>query len=187
MFWNEAIPVEHILDKNNRRIQVKLVAGKLCKKQALAPTPDSFAAMAENHVQIWRISMEANASWTLPASLQNTNKILFFYDGEQIETDGFTIEVGHSLTLNPKESVLINNGNKAAEFLLLEGMPINEPVVQQGPFVANSRSEMTAIINNYQQTQYGGWPHDVYEKVHPKEAGRFAEHADGRVEHPPTE
>jgi redox-sensitive bicupin YhaK (pirin superfamily) len=186
MFWNEDIPVEHIQDQNQKNTQIKLIAGQLCNTKALAPTPDSFAANAENHVQIWRITMEANATWTLPASTENTNKMLFFYDGDQIEADGFTVEAGHSLTLNPSSELLITNGNETAEFLLLEGMPIGEPVVQQGPFVANSRSEMMEVINTYQQTQFGGWPHDVYENVHDKNAGRFAQHADGKKENPPA-
>lgn len=187
MFWNENIPIEHIQDENGNKIQVKLIAGKLCKNEAIAPTPDSFAAKAENHLQIWRISMEAYAKWSIPASSANTNKMLFFYSGSQIEADGFSIEAGHSLTLNPTEEVLVNNGNEAAEFLFLEGMPINEPVVQQGPFVANSRNEMMEIINTYQQTQFGGWPYDEYENVHAKDAGRFAQHADGKMEYPPAE
>lgn len=186
MFWNEEIPIEHITDDKGRNIRIKLIAGKLCNTEALSPTPDSFAAKPENGVQIWRITMEAHAKWTLPASANQTNKMLFFYSGDQIEADGFTIEAGHSLTLNPKEELLMANGSTTAEFLLLEGMPINQPVVQQGPFVANSNAEMMEVINTYQQTQFGGWPHDVYEKVHPKEAGRFAKHADGKMEHPPT-
>lgn len=184
MFWNEDIPVEYIHDQHGNKTRVKIIAGKLCTTQALPPTPDSFAANAENHVQIWRITMDANAQWTLPASEALTHKMLFFYSGKEIHTDGFTIEAGHSLTLDSTQELLIENGDEVGEFLLLEGKPIGEPVVQQGPFVANSRSEMMEIINHYQQTQFGGWPHDVYEKVHAKDAGRFAKHADGRVETP---
>lgn len=184
MFWNESIPVELITDKNGNSVRVKIIAGKLCNTEALAPTPDSFAAQPENNVQIWRITMDPNAIFTLPASTHKTNKMLFFYDGDQIEADGFTIEAGHSITLNPMEELEIINGEETAEFLLLEGMPINEAVVQQGPFVANSRTEMMEVINAYQRTQFGGWPHDVYEKVHPKDAGRFAQHADGKIENP---
>ncbi|GGE22326.1 pirin family protein [Psychroflexus salis] len=184
MFWNEDIPVEKINDANGNGISVKLIAGKLCNQKAIAPTPDSFAAKEENHVQIWRITMDAHAEWVLPASKANTNKMLFFYSGSQIEADGFTIQEKHSLVLNPTEELLLKNATTKAEFLLLEGMPINEPVVQQGPFVANSRTEMMEVINTYQHSQFGGWPHDVYENVHDKNTGRFAQYANGKIEHP---
>lgn len=184
MFWNEDIPVEKIEDSNGKSIIVKIIAGKICNTKALSPTPDSFAADENNGVQVWRITMDANAEWSLPSSLKNTNKMLFFYQGDQIEADGFTIEAGHSLVLDPAQSLPIKNGNQKAEFLLLEGMPINESVVQQGPFVANSRTEMNEVIQEYQKTQFGGWPHDVYEKVHDKSKGRFAQHANGELELP---
>ncbi|MGM0635756.1 MAG: pirin family protein [Bacteroidota bacterium] len=184
MFWNEDIPTETFADKNGNQISVKIIAGKLCNTKAIRPTPDSFAAKDENHINIWRISLDANAEWTLPKGDEKANRMLFFYEGNQIEADGFTIEKGHSLELNPSEDFTLTNGNTKAEFLFLEGKPIGEPVFQQGPFVANSRAKMMNIINRYQNTQFGGWPWEKYENVHEIDAGRFARHINGEIEYP---
>jgi len=46
----------------------------------------------------------------------------------------------------------------------------------------NSQAEIQQAYSEYQQTQFGGWPWDSYDHVHPRESGRFARYPDGRVE-----
>ena len=41
-------------------------------------------------------------------------------------------------------------GKDGARFLLLAGRPLNEPVVQYGPFVMNTRDEIEQAIRDYQ-------------------------------------
>jgi hypothetical protein len=50
----------------------------------------------------------------------------------------------------------------------------------------NTRAELQQAFNDYQRTQFGGWPFPVNDPVHPRERGRFARHADGRVEEAPA-
>ena len=69
---------------------------------------------------------------------------------------------------------------------MLQGRPIAEPVAQYGPFVMNTRSELEQAFADYRRTQFGGWPFSDNEPVHPRQRGRFARHADGRVEDAPT-
>jgi quercetin 2,3-dioxygenase len=66
--------------------------------------------------------------------------------------------------------------------LVLQGRPIAEPVAQHGPFVMTTRAEIQQAFVDYQRTRYGGWPWPSDAPVHPRDAGRFARHADGRVE-----
>jgi hypothetical protein len=35
---------------------------------------------------------------------------------------------------------------------------------------------------DYRRTRFGGWPFSSDAPVHPREEGRFARHADGKVE-----
>jgi hypothetical protein len=55
-------------------------------------------------------------------------------------------------------------------------------VVQYGPFVMNTKPEIQQAMRDYQRTRFGGWPWPADDPVHPREEGRFAKHADGRVE-----
>ena len=67
--------------------------------------------------------------------------------------------------------------------LLLQARPIAEPVAHHGPFVMNTQAEIREAISDYQRTQFGGWPWPSDAPVHPRSEGRFARHADGRIEH----
>jgi hypothetical protein len=54
--------------------------------------------------------------------------------------------------------------------------------VQHGPFVMNTQGEIVQAMRDYQRTRFGGWPWEKTDPVHAREEGRFARHADGRIE-----
>jgi hypothetical protein len=78
------------------------------------------------------------------------------------------------------------NGDQDTELLMLQARPIGEPVAQYGPFVMNTQAEIHQAFADYRRTEFGGWPWGSNDPVHPREAGRFAKHANGRIEHADT-
>jgi quercetin 2,3-dioxygenase len=80
----------------------------------------------------------------------------------------------------------VNSAATPAELLMLQGRPIGEPVAQYGPFVMNTEAEIRQAFADYQRTQFGGWQWPDTTPVHGSDPTRFARHADGRTEHPPT-
>lgn len=175
MLWAEDIPVV----KENGA-EITLISGEFNGQIALEPAPDSWAADPKNEVAIWTIKMEPGARLTLPKASNEAHRTLFFYQGNTIEIDGKLIKSGNLAELNPSEEIPLLNGDQESHFLFLQGKPINEPVVQHGPFVANYEGEIREAYLEYQQNQFGGWPWSRHDVVHGREKGRFARYADGK-------
>lgn len=183
MLWGDNIPTYTHEDTDGKVTTVKVIAGKIDDVQAPPPAPNSWAADASNEVGIWTIKMEPGAQWELPKAGPDVNRKLYFYQGEQIKLAGESLGIQMGVDLVPDADVLVKNGTKEGHLLLLQGRPIGEPVAQYGPFVMNTQQEIQEAFAEYQQTEFGGWPWPEHDHVHPREAGRFAKHADGREEH----
>jgi quercetin 2,3-dioxygenase len=181
MLWNQQIPRQVARDEAGRTTEVTLVAGKLGEAAPPAPPPNSWAARADADVAIWTITMSPGAKWTLPAAAAGSTRTLYFFRGSGLKVGGRAVPDYHGVELRP-QSVELEAGPVAADLLLLQGKPIAEPVAQYGPFVMNTRAEIQQAFIDYQRTQFGGWPWPSEAPVHPREDGRFARHADGRVE-----
>jgi quercetin 2,3-dioxygenase len=168
MLWREGIPVV----RNGAEINI------IASEGALPPPPSSWAARPEAEVTIWTIKLRAGARWTLPAAKQPRR--LYYFAGRGLRLDGQDRPVKNAVDL--EGAAEIENGDGESELLLLGGKPIGEPIAQYGPFVMNTRAEIQQAILDYQRTRFGGWPWPADDPVHPREKGRFARHADGRVE-----
>ncbi len=182
MLWAEDIPIITEKDKNGKSTEITAIAGKINDVKAPSPAPDSWAKEDENEVAIWLVKMEANAQWTIPPASLEVNRSLYFYRGSTINITGIKIESYHSVDLLADQPVIVENGEKNAFLLLLQGKPISEPVVQHGPFVMNSAEEIQKAFNDYRRTQFGGWPWPRYDNIHSRKMGRFAKYSDGKEE-----
>jgi len=182
MLWREEIPKIIEKDSNGRITTIDLIAGKYKDHKALEPTPDSWAADPANDIQIWKIEMDDAATLEIPAAKNDVNRALYFYDGDSISILDTKIKAKQMIELNPKNDVIIENGSSSGFFIFLQARPINEPVVQYGPFVMNTQEEIQQAMRDYQMTQFGGWPWPSSDPTHPKTTGRFARHVDGKEE-----
>ncbi|MBT6278211.1 MAG: pirin family protein [Chromatiales bacterium] len=182
MLWAERIP--RISPAGAPGVDVVVIAGDLEGVPALAPPPDSYASRSGSDIAIWTISMEPNAEWTMPAALSGSQRVFYFYAGDDVFVDGQQISSGHAIQLDAQVDVKLQNGAASGEFLLLQGRPIGEPVAQHGPFVMNTSQEIQQAMTDFQATQFGGWPWAGDGPVHETATGRFARQPDGSVEYP---
>ena len=184
MLWHEKIPVVKEKDKNGKSIEVTVIAGDYNNIKAVSPTPDSWASEKENSVAIWIIKMKKDARWKLPSAAGGLSRTLYFFNGSGLNLNGRNIPEYHAVELQSDKECELIAGADGCDMLLLQGRPINEPVIQYGPFVMNTREEIQQAYADYQRTSFGGWPWKDNDPVHDPKAGRFAKHSDGRIVKP---
>lgn len=183
MFWRERIPKHTILDRDGRATTITVIAGALGDRRPLAPPPSSYASRAQAEVAIWTLEMSPHARYVLPLASAEVHRMLYFVRGASVRIAARTMAARHLAELRAERETVLVNGPETSEFLLLQGRPIGEPVVQRGPFVMSSLDEIRQAYSDYQRTRFGGWPWPSDDPVHPRERARFAMHSDGTREY----
>jgi redox-sensitive bicupin YhaK (pirin superfamily) len=177
MLWGRDIPT--VTDGG---AAITIVAGAIGDARPPAPPPHSWAARPEHDVAIWTIKLAPRAKWTLPPAQATSRRTLYFFSGKNLRIATHSLESGHGVELRADAAVSIENGDGESELLLLQGKPIAEPVTHYGPFVMNTPQEIQQAMLDYRRTLFGGWPWPSDDPVHAREEGRFARHADGKIE-----
>jgi len=107
-------------------------------------------------------SLEPNATFTQPTP-KHYNTFLYTLDGDIIIGDDNSITPAHhTVLLTLGDHVTFTGGPNGSHFVLIGGEPIDEPVVQHGPFVMNTKEEIRQAILDYQYGRNGferarGW------------------------------
>jgi quercetin 2,3-dioxygenase len=182
MLWSEDIPVVKVDDANGKTTTVKVIAGQWKEVAPLVPPPHSWASEKDSHLAVWLIKIPAGGLFTIPKTEKGVNRVLYLYKGNGLTIEGQNVKNYHSVQVDPTQEIAIEGGAEEVSMLLLQGRPIGEPVAQYGPFVMNTQQEIQEAFREYQLTQFGGWPWEVTEVVHPASEGRFAKYPDGSVE-----
>lgn len=181
MFWSEQIPT---LQMDGGKVSVEVIAGSFGGAKAPPPPPDSWAADPENEVEILLVKMQQGGCFQLPRTQTAASRTLYFFSGSELSLNGEAIDPKSGLHLDSSRDLEAKAPTGEIEFLILQGRPIGEPTVQYGPFVMNSKAEILQTIEDYQRTEFGGWPWPRPDMVHGAVIERFAKHPDGRIEKP---
>ena len=183
MLWDPQIPRLREKDSAGRAAAVTVIAGAVRGVTPLPPPPNSWAADPGSDLAIWSIALEPGASWTVPPARDALiSRTLHFFKGAGLKVADRVLTGPSAVRVHADRAVTIAAVSGAAEILLLQGRPINEPVAQYGPFVMNTRAELEQAFDDYQRTKFGGWPFPENAPVFPRTEGRFARRADGHVE-----
>jgi len=131
-------------------IRVKVIAG-----QFVAPTTESTAGPTTGPIH--GISTQPLfLDVTLPAGGVFTQRLpeghacfVYVFEGA-VDLPGGTLVMKTGGVLGPGEALEVRAQAAGARFLVLAARPLNEPVVQYGPFVMNTRQEIEQAIADYQ-------------------------------------
>lgn len=179
MLWSEDIPKL----SPATGVSVEVIAGGLGDTSPPSPPPDSWASRADTDFAIWIVRLEPGARYELPPAAAGTNRAVYCFRGDDLRVDGTGVGEDIGAVLHGHVGATLENRGASAEILLQQGRPIGAPVFQMGPFVMNTMEELRQAVDDYRRTQFGGWPWSSPDPVHSRGEGRFALHADGKVEH----
>jgi redox-sensitive bicupin YhaK (pirin superfamily) len=131
----DEIPVVDVDDA-----KVKLVAGKLGGTTA----PVSGGSTDPIY---WDVSLPAEK--TFSQEIKDKTVYLYPFEGS-VEVEDRVLKAHQGGVLGSGDTVKVKAGPDGARFLVLAARPIQEPVVQYGPFVMNTREEIEQAIRDYQ-------------------------------------
>ena len=97
------------------------------------------------------VHLEPGARVSLPVP-QALNALVYLYEGVAslvIEDRNQALVPSSANILDQGDEVLIEGGEAGAKLLLIAGRPIGEPVVQYGPFVMNTTTEIEQALADY--------------------------------------
>ncbi|MGK2318429.1 pirin family protein [Gordonia rhizosphera] len=183
MQWHEDIPVV----TGSEGAKVTVIAGEFDGTAPLAPPKASWAASRDSDVAIWLIDLEPNSSIEIPATNSDAAERLLYVHGDakaSVSVDGTTVHDGQGFAQTTRSRLTLATSAVPATVLVLQGAPLNEPVVSYGPFVMNTDAEIEQAFADYRRDQFGGWPWPDTAPVYDLDAPRFAMYGDGRIEHP---
>ena len=139
----EEIPV-HDLSSGGR---VKVIAGTLQTGSATIAGPIAGLTTEPMYLDV---ELPAGASFSLPIQ-RGMNAMAYVFEGNlQLAGDTRMLPTHSGAVLSDGDSASFIAGAAGARFLLLAGRPLNEPIVQYGPFVMNTVAEIEQAIHDYQ-------------------------------------
>jgi redox-sensitive bicupin YhaK (pirin superfamily) len=120
--------------------QVRVLIGEFA--QTRGPVNDPHT-----HVQYLDVSLNANAIFSHPLDSKLQGFVYIFEGSGRIADKLLPM---HSIAvLGDGDGVEMTAGDAGARFILVAGRPLQEPVVQYGPFVMNTREEIEQAFADY--------------------------------------
>jgi len=104
-------------------------------------------------VSYFDVEMNANKSFEHVLATEH-NSFFYVFEGDG-RLNGKHVPPNTMIVLSDDDSSFeFIAGEQGARFLLISGKPINEPVVQYGPFVMNTKEEIDQAMSDYQSNNF---------------------------------
>jgi quercetin 2,3-dioxygenase len=93
------------------------------------------------------LPLDAEFSYVIPAT---HNAFVYVYEGKlAIGDEGKNLQAGNAGLLSKGDELIVKALTENTRFILLAGIPINEPIAQYGPFVMNTAEEIEQALQDY--------------------------------------
>lgn len=111
-------------------------------------------AQTATPMNIWdaRIDAEKSAAFSAP---EGHNLVAVVLDGPVVVNDAGHAQSGETVVFERYGGDIRLQARTDAKLMLLSGEPIDEDVVQQGPFVMNTQEELAQAVDDYRSGRFG--------------------------------
>jgi len=140
-YGSDAFPVVATADYS-----VKILIGHFGEESA--PIVDDIT-----HVSYFDVQVKAarHFQYQLPAG---NNSFLYVFEGDG-QLNGHKVPLNTLIALGADDNRPdFSAGEQGARFVLVSGKPINESIVQYGPFVMNTREEIDQAMHDFQSNNF---------------------------------
>ena len=147
--WSD-IPASDIPEVTREGISVRVIAGEFDGRQGAVRGVNTEPLYLD-------VRLDPGVAFE-QALADSRNACAYVFAGELRNTDAQghpRIEAGTLGVFGKGEGVRLVAGDDGAAFLLLAARPLNEPVVQYGPFVMNTHAEIEQAMRDYQSGHFG--------------------------------
>lgn len=126
--------------------EVRVVAGKF--NGAVGP------AKTFSEIELYHLKLNAGGQVTLP--FPRAHNTAFLMMAGEVTLNNATSVSQHELVLFGHDGNLVRvTAKEDSELLVMSGEPIDEPVVQYGPFVMNTRQEIEQAFSDFSKNKFG--------------------------------
>ena len=138
------IPADEIPTVSIPGGQVKIIAG----------TFSGITGPGRSHTGMlyYDISLDTGSDITVPIE-DGWNSFCYVYEGAI--SCGQPVSKGHLAVLDTEDIFRCTSIKNNTRFILVAGMPLNEPVARGGPFVMNTKGEILQAFEDYQAGRLG--------------------------------
>lgn len=144
IYISEALmPLKHSSDK---KISSKLISGQIGGMSGIVDGESPLLILWNSGIRGGRESIEIPKDY---------NSSIYLIEGK-IRIEGFgNVEAENLIVFENEQSSIQVEVIDKAQYLVLAGLPINEKVVQSGPYVMNSETEILRAMRDYQMGKMG--------------------------------
>ena len=138
------IPADEIPTVSIPGGQIKIIAG----------TFSGITGPGRSHTGMlyYDISLDTGSDITVPIE-DGWNSFCYVYEGAI--SCGQPVSKGHLAVLGTEDIFRCTSIKNNTRFILVAGMPLNEPVARGGPFVMNTKGEILQAFEDYQSGRLG--------------------------------
>ena len=139
---NEDIPVVSL---NHAAGRVRIISGEFHHVQGPAQT---FTP-----IHLWDVQMNKASHLELPLRPGFTTAILVL-NGRALVNEQTELSASQLVLFEREGNAVLLETRESANFLVLHGEPIDEPIVGQGPFVMNTQKEIIQAVTDFQEGRF---------------------------------